>query len=147
MALIATTPVRLGKRVWRPWLGNDDRCDNDERGATKRAKTTLDEITCYGSSYDSLFFNRGDCHGTQVLIVSQRKFHDCPPAGPTSLARLTVDKNMQYSLHPSQVQLTTSPFKRVQSSHCTMWHKLPKNATKAQKSSLSVLCGSRKRLT
>ena len=98
MALIATTPVRLGKRVWRPWLGNDDRCDNDERGAIKRAKTTLDEITCYGSSYDSLFFNRGDCHGTQVLIVSQRKFHNCPPAGPTSLARLTVDENMQYLL-------------------------------------------------
>ena len=198
MALIATTPVRLGKRVWQPWLGNDDRCDNDERGATKRAKTTLDEITCYGSSYDSLFFNRGDCHGTQVLIVSQRKLHDCPPAGPTSLARLTVDENMQYSLqvllhtiesgklesvdqflklcnkipdystykfcpgfdydtymekyndkiryHPSQVQVTRSPFKRVQSSHCTMWHKLPKNATKAQKSSLSVLCGSCKRL-
>ena len=198
MALIATTPVRLGKRVWRPWIGDDDRCDNDEREATKRVKTNLDELTGYGSSYDSLFFNRGDCQGAQVLIVSQRKLHNCPPAGHTSLARLTVDENMQYSLqvllhtiesgevesvdhfmklcdkisdystykfcpgfdydlymekyhskiryHPSQIQITTSPFKRVQSSHCTMWHKLPKNATKAQKSSLSVLCSTCKRL-
>lgn len=121
-----------------------------------------------------------------------------PPAGPTSLARLTVDENDQYSLqvllhtiesgkvesidqflklcdkisdystykfcpgfdydsymenyrekiqyHPSQVQITTNPFKRVQSSHCTMWYKLPKNATKVQKSLLSVLCGACKRL-
>ena len=70
MALIATTPVRLGKR---PWLGeSDDRCNDDEREATKQTKTTLDELANCGSSYaKSLFFNRGDCQGTQVLIVSQ----------------------------------------------------------------------------
>lgn len=198
MAQIDTTPVRLGKRPWRPWIGDDDRYDNDERGATKRAKTDLDELICYGSSCDSLFFNTGDYQGARVLIASQRKLHDCPPAGPTSLARLTVDENMQYSLqvllhtiesgkvestdhfaklcnkisdyssykfcpgfeyelymekyytkiryHPSQVLITTSPFKRVQSSLCKMWHKVPKNATKAQKSSLSMLCGTCKRL-
>ena len=114
MALIATTPVRLGKRVWRPWLGEfDHRCDDDEREATKRAKTTLDELASCGSSYaESLFFNRGDCQGTQVLIVSQRKLHDCPPAGPTSLARLTVDENDQYSL---QVLLHTIESDKVES--------------------------------
>ena len=200
MALIATTPVRLGKRVWRPWLLEDDRRDDGsfEGKVTKRAKTTLDELVDRGSSYNSLFFNRGHCEGTELLIVSQRRLHDCPPAGPTSLARLTVDENMQYTLqvllhsiesgklesvdqfaelcdkisdyskykfcpgfdydsymekyhnkiryHPSKVLVTTSPFKRVQSSNCTMWHKLPNNAPKAQKLSLSVLCGMCKRL-
>ena len=201
MALIATTPVHLGKRVWQPWLGEEDdrTCGDDPRDeATKRAKTNIDKLASRGSSYaDSLFFNIGDCQGTKVLIVSQRKLRECPPAGPTSLARLTVDDNHEYMLqvllhtiksgklesvdhflklcnkisdystykfcpgfdynsymenyhekiryHPSQVQITT-PFKRVQSSCCTMWHKLPKNATKAQKSSLSVLCGACKRL-
>ena len=105
MALIATTLVRLGKRVWRPWLGEeDDRSpsDDDSRDeATKRAKTNLDELASRGSSYaDSLFFNTGDCQGTKVLIVSQRKLHECPPAGPTSLARLTVDEyTLQVLLH------------------------------------------------
>ena len=102
MALIATTPVRLGKRVWRPWLSEeDDRSRGDDRRdeATKRAKTNLDELASRGSSYaDSLFFNTGDCQGTKVLIVSQRKLHECPPAGPTSLARLTVDDNHEYTL-------------------------------------------------
>ena len=109
MALIATTPVRLGKRVWRLWIGDDDQCNNDEREATKQAK---DELTGYGSSYDSFFFNRGDCQGAQVLIVSRRKLHSCPPAGPTSLARLTVDENMQYSL---QVLLHTIESGEVES--------------------------------
>ena len=48
MALIVTTPVRLGKRVWRPWLRDGDRHVDDrdyEREATKRPKTTLDELT------------------------------------------------------------------------------------------------------
>ena len=48
--------------------------------------------------------------------------------------------------HIAKVQVTTSPFRRVQSSDCTMWHKLPKNAAKAEKSSLTVLCGMCKRL-
>ena len=194
MALVATTPVRLGKRIWRSWTRDDDRLDDGDResGATKRSKTTFDELT---ESYSSLFFNRGDCQGTQMLIVSQKRLHDCPPAGPTSLARLTVDENMQYTLqvllhtiesgevespeqftelcdrisdnstykfcpgfdydsymdryynkicyHIAKVQVTTSPFRRVQSSDCTM---LPKNAAKAEKSSLTVLCGMCKRL-
>ena len=95
MAQIDTT-VRLGKRPWRPWIVDDDRYDDDEQGATTRTKTNLDELIGYGSSYDSLIFNTGDYQGARVLIVSQRKLHDCPPAGPTSLARLTVDENMQY---------------------------------------------------
>ena len=201
MALIVTTPVRLGKRVWRPWLRDGDRHVDDrdyEREATKRPKTTLDELTDCGASYDRLFFNRGHCEGREVLIVSQRSLRDCPPAGPTSLARLTVDENMQYTLQvllhsiesgelksvgqfmelcdkisdysaykfcpgfdydtymdkyhdkirylPSKVRVTTSPFKRVQSTHCTMWHKLSKNASRAQKSSHSVICCKCKRL-
>ena len=55
MALIVTTPVRLGKRVWRPWLRDDDRHVDDrdyEREAKKRSKTSLDELTDCGASYD-----------------------------------------------------------------------------------------------
>ena len=47
-----------------------------------------------------------------MLIVSQRKLHKCPPAGPTSLARITVDKNMQYWL---QVLLHTIESGEVES--------------------------------
>lgn len=48
--------------------------------------------------------------------------------------------------HPSNVQITAHPFKRVQSSKCTMWYKLPKNASAAETASLSVLCSTCKRL-
>ena len=48
-------------------------------------------------------------------------------------------KKIRY--HPSKVQITTHPFKRVQSSKCTMWFKLTKNASAADKTSLTALCG------
>ena len=209
MAFIAGTPCRLGKRPWRPWL--EDRGDHDdddyneaddgdriEGEARKVPKTTIDELVTLESSYERLFFNRGNCDGTEVLLITQKQLHDCPPAGYTSLARLSVDGNAQYKLqvllhtiesgelestnqfkelcgrisdyskykfcpgfdydvymskyhekiryHPSKVQVTTHPFKRVQSSKCAMWYNLPKNASAADKASLTVLCGRCKRL-
>lgn len=206
MAFIAGTPCRLGKRPWRPWLEDRDddinEADEEDRRlegqARKVPKTTIDELLTLEPSYERLFFNRGNCEGTDVLLVTQKQLHDCPPAGYTSLARLSVDGNAQYKLqvllhtiesgelestdqfkelcgrisdyskykfcpgfdydaymskyhkkiryHPSKVQVTTHPFKRVQSSKCTMWYKLPKNASAADKASLTVLCGECKRL-
>ena len=175
MALVPGTPCRLGKRPWRPWLKDrdDDDIEADGGKARKAYKTTIDELLTFETSYSKrLCFNRGDCDGTDILLITQRKLHDCPPAGYTSLARLSVDGNAQYKLqvllhtiesgelentdqfkelcdrisdyskykfcpgfdydaymsnyykkiryHPSKVQITTHPFKRVQSSKCTM---------------------------
>ena len=53
-------------------------------------------------------------------------------------------KKIRY--HPSKVQITTHPFKCVQSSKCTMWHKLSKNASVADKVSPTALCGMCKHL-
>ena len=200
-AMMASTPCRLGKRPWRPWLEDrdDDDIDKaDEGDARKAPKTMIDELVPFESSYERLFFNRGYCDGTDVLLITQKQLHDCPPAGYTSLARLSVDSNAQYNLqvllhtiesgelestdqfkqlcdrisdyskykfcpgfdyetymneyhkkiryHPSKVQITTHPFKRVQSCKCAMWYKLPKNAPAADKASLTALCGMCKRL-
>ena len=114
MAFIAGTPCRLGKRPWRPWL--EDRGDHDdddyneaddgdriEGEARKVPKTTIDELVTLESSYERLFFNRGNCDGTDVLLITQKQLHDCPPAGYTSLARLSVDGNAQ------PVQATSPP--------------------------------------
>ena len=94
MALsIAGTPCRLGKRpCWRLWLehrGNNDINEADEEDrfegeARKTPKTTIDELLTLQSSYERLFFNWGDCEGTDVLLVTQKRLRDCPPAGYTS---------------------------------------------------------------
>ena len=48
--------------------------------------------------------------------------------------------------HSKQVNLTNSPFKRVDSKGCLCWYQLPKNATLLEKSSDKVLCSPCKRL-
>ena len=100
-AMMAGTPCRLGKRPWRPWLedhNDDDINKADEGDARKAPKTMIDELVPFESSYERLFFNRGYCDGTDVLLITQKQLHDCPPAGYTSLARLSVDGNAQYNL-------------------------------------------------
>ncbi|XP_065907460.1 uncharacterized protein [Dysidea avara] len=48
--------------------------------------------------------------------------------------------------HNKQVNLTESPFLRVESKSCLRWYKLPKNATFAEQASDEVLCTHCKRL-
>lgn len=108
MALIAGTPCRLRKRPWRPWLREDrdpgSINEAEDGDARKARKTMIDELVTFESSYEQLFFNGGDCDGTDVLLVTQRQLRDYPPAGYISLARLSIDGNAQYKL---QVLLNT----------------------------------------
>ena len=113
MALsFAGTPCRLGKRpCWRPWLehrGNDDinEADRFEGEARKTPKTTIDELLTVQSSYELLFFNRGDCEGTDVLLITQKRLRDCPPAGYTSLAR--SESGLIFTSSPSLSQSSTN---------------------------------------
>ena len=90
-----------------PWLkdcGNyDDDYEADDKDridgeARKVPTTTIDELVTLESSYERLFFNRGNCNGMDVLLITWKQLHDCPPAGYTSLACLSVEGNAQYKL-------------------------------------------------
>lgn len=48
--------------------------------------------------------------------------------------------------HSKQVNLSTTPFQRVDAKGCLRWHKLPKNATLKEQASTEVLCSFCKRL-
>ena len=94
--------------------------------------------TCYKLSCKIMEVSRPVQVCDRILHYSAYKF--CPGLDNDSY----MDKHhnqIWHHHHPSKVQVTVSPFKRVQSSDCTMQHKPPKNALKAEKSSLTVLCG------
>lgn len=62
----------------------------------KAPKTMIDELVTFELSYElAAVFQPRDC---DILLVTQRQLHDCPPAGYTSLARPSVDDNAQYKL-------------------------------------------------
>ena len=105
MALIAGTHCWLEKRPWHLWLEDHDDDVNEvnedcnlEGDARKVPKTTTDELLTLEPSYERLFFNWGNCKGTDVLLVTQKQLYDYLPAGYISLARLSVDSNAQYKL-------------------------------------------------
>ena len=57
--------------------------------------------------------------------------------------------NKYYSVihfHSKQVNLSNTPFQRVDAKNCLRWHRLPKNATLKEQASSEVLCSFCKRL-